>query len=406
MNSRLASAALLCSLVASVVPVLGASPAGAATPDIAGTVVNASTLATITGICVSVTGEKGSSTKYFASTTTDASGDFSFTLPAGTYNVYFTSCGNDDYVSAVYDSSSSTHTSLFDPFQVATDVITVTTGGATQDLGTLQLEPGAASLSGVVKNTSGDPIAGVCVNASPPPGPGPNFVGDSAGGPAAFSGADGSYTASGLPPGNVDVSFTAGKCGVSGYFDGWYDTANPPTNTVGIGSPSFLTLSPVSLSVGPTTNIGTNELYPIEPPTAAINSPSSGNLYALNESVGSSFSCTEAPGGPGLTSCIDSNGVSASFGSSPPSNLATGPSMVGMGQLNTSNPGTFTYSVTAESFSGRNATSNIDYVVIGFGQCESGGWQTFGVFKNQGDCFSFVATNGNHPSGYQSGKVG
>jgi hypothetical protein len=27
-------------------------------------------------------------------------------------------------------------------------------------------------------------------------------------------------------------------------------------------------------------------------------------------------------------------------------------------------------------------------------QCEKGGWQTYGLFKNQGDCVSFVATGG------------
>ena len=30
-------------------------------------------------------------------------------------------------------------------------------------------------------------------------------------------------------------------------------------------------------------------------------------------------------------------------------------------------------------------------------QCKKGGWQTFGVFKNQGDCVSFVATGGKNP---------
>jgi Beta-propeller repeat len=30
-------------------------------------------------------------------------------------------------------------------------------------------------------------------------------------------------------------------------------------------------------------------------------------------------------------------------------------------------------------------------------QCKNGGWQTFGVFKNQGDCVSFVATKGKNP---------
>jgi hypothetical protein len=30
-------------------------------------------------------------------------------------------------------------------------------------------------------------------------------------------------------------------------------------------------------------------------------------------------------------------------------------------------------------------------------QCKKGGWQTFGIFKNQGDCVSFVATGGKNP---------
>ena len=31
------------------------------------------------------------------------------------------------------------------------------------------------------------------------------------------------------------------------------------------------------------------------------------------------------------------------------------------------------------------------------GQCKNGGWRTYGVFKNQGDCVSFVATKGKNP---------
>jgi hypothetical protein len=30
-------------------------------------------------------------------------------------------------------------------------------------------------------------------------------------------------------------------------------------------------------------------------------------------------------------------------------------------------------------------------------QCKKGGWRSFGVFKNQGDCVSFVATKGKNP---------
>jgi hypothetical protein len=37
-------------------------------------------------------------------------------------------------------------------------------------------------------------------------------------------------------------------------------------------------------------------------------------------------------------------------------------------------------------------------------ECKNGGWRTFGVFKNQGDCVSFVATRGrNQPNGAPPG---
>jgi hypothetical protein len=36
-------------------------------------------------------------------------------------------------------------------------------------------------------------------------------------------------------------------------------------------------------------------------------------------------------------------------------------------------------------------------------QCENGGWRNFPVFKNQGDCVSFVATGGKNPPTNQTG---
>lgn len=32
-------------------------------------------------------------------------------------------------------------------------------------------------------------------------------------------------------------------------------------------------------------------------------------------------------------------------------------------------------------------------------QCKSGGWKVFGIFKNQGDCVSYVASGGKNPPG-------
>jgi hypothetical protein len=36
-------------------------------------------------------------------------------------------------------------------------------------------------------------------------------------------------------------------------------------------------------------------------------------------------------------------------------------------------------------------------------QCKNGGWRDFGVFKNQGDCISWVATHGKNPPANQTG---
>jgi hypothetical protein len=37
-------------------------------------------------------------------------------------------------------------------------------------------------------------------------------------------------------------------------------------------------------------------------------------------------------------------------------------------------------------------------------QCKKGGWQAFGIFKNQGDCVSFVATGGKSPPGTKKSR--
>jgi hypothetical protein len=83
-------------------------------------------------------------------------------------------------------------------------------------------------------------------------------------------------------------------------------------------------------------------------PTAVINSPAGGGAYKLGQVVATSSSCADSPYGPGLASCIDSNGHSA-------------PS----GQLNTVAPGPHTYTVTATSADALTGAASISYTVVG-----------------------------------------
>jgi acetyl esterase/lipase len=85
---------------------------------------------------------------------------------------------------------------------------------------------------------------------------------------------------------------------------------------------------------------------PTMPPTATITSPRGGGSYTVGQVVRTSFSCAEGRGGPGLSSCRDSGGVSAASG-----------------ELDTRRPGPHTYSVTAVSADGFQSTATITYNV-------------------------------------------
>jgi hypothetical protein len=104
----------------------------------------------------------------------------------------------------------------------------------------------------------------------------------------------------------------------------------------------------------PIQTTGTNDesatLVPA-PPSAEITSPADNQTFSLNQSVQTTFSCTEGSGGPGIQSCADSNGTSGTTGTL-------------HGTLDTSSTGPHTYTVTATSKDTQTETATIHYTVV------------------------------------------
>ncbi|HUE26945.1 MAG TPA: hypothetical protein VMP89_09240 [Solirubrobacteraceae bacterium] len=92
-------------------------------------------------------------------------------------------------------------------------------------------------------------------------------------------------------------------------------------------------------------DMGAAEFPTIAAPSASITVPANGATYAVGQSVSSSFSCNDATGAPGISSCLDQDGHASG------------------GTLNTSTLGAHTFTVSATSGDGLATTTSVAYTV-------------------------------------------
>jgi hypothetical protein len=139
---------------------------------------------------------------------------------------------------------------------------------------------------------------------------------------------------------------------------GWFGGGGGGTAGGGGGGSSYGGAGPTSgisvATASPTDQPEVIVSYTLPEPTASIAAPANGATYTQGQAVTSSFSCTEATGGPGLTSCLDQNGN--------PSGAA----------IDTSTPGQHTFTVTATSSDGLAGQSSVTYTVTAVCQDAAG----------------------------------
>ena len=133
------------------------------------------------------------------------------------------------------------------------------------------------------------------------------------------------------------------------------DSTGAATTSGGAGKLNTSIFGPHTYTVTATSSDGfvgtsTSSYLVAAAPTATISSPAPGAVYSVGQSVSTAFACAEGRSGTGLLSCADSSGSSGTSG--------------GNGHLDTSTPGTHTYSVTATSTDGLTRVTSTPYTTV------------------------------------------
>jgi hypothetical protein len=111
-------------------------------------------------------------------------------------------------------------------------------------------------------------------------------------------------------------------------------------------TPGVHTLAVTATEVGGQTAQVSRTYTVAAPPSAGITAPATNQTFAVGQRVPTRFACSEGASGPGIATCTDSLGAGSSAGA-----------------LDTSQPGTFTYGVTATSHDGQTTAATITYAV-------------------------------------------